>query len=93
MAVGDYVFDKQKPPPELARALNYEKWGIGNLMQLPAGLLPRMNTVLSFYHSLQNYRSATNRTVAWAKANPDQWELVTFVIDQRRKRKRGNRNK
>jgi len=93
MAVGDYVFDKQKPPPELVKALNYEKWGIGDVMQLPAGQLGTMNTALFYYHSLQGYRSAANKTVEWTKKNPQAWEAVSYIIDQRRKRKHGNRDK
>ena len=92
MAVGDYVFDKKSPPPELARALNYEKWGIGDIMQLPAGLLPMMNTALNYYHALKGYKTATNSTVEWTKRNPEAWEMVSWVISERRERKRGNRD-
>ena len=91
MAVGDNVFDGQKPPPILYTALNYEKWGIGDIMQLPAGLLPRMNTVLSYYHAVRGYTSAAGNTSGWAKSNPQAWDLVAYIIEQRMERsQRGN---
>jgi len=94
MAVGDYVFDGQNPPPLLNKALNYEKWGVGDIMQLPAGLLPKMNVVLNYYYSLNGYISAAGKTSAWSKSNPKAWELVSFVLEKRMERaKHGNRNK
>ena len=92
MAVGDYVLDGQKPPPLLNKALNYEKWGIGDIMQLPAGLLPKMNVALNYYHSLSGYTSAAGKTSAWARNNPKAWELVSYYLEQRMERaKHGNR--
>ena len=91
MAVGDYVLDGQKPPPLLIKALNYEKWGIGDIMQLPAGLLPKINTALSYYHALRGYTSAAGRTAIWSKNNPQAWDAVSLVLEQRMERnKRGN---
>ena len=86
MAVGDYVLDKQKPPPLLIKALNYEKWGIGDIMQLPAGLLPKINTALSYYHALTGYMSAAGSTAAWTKRYPQAWEAVALVLEQRMER-------
>ena len=86
MAVGDYVLDKQKPPPLLTKALNFEKWGIGDIMQLPAGLLPKMNTALSYYHSLSGYTSAAGNTAEWANRNPGAWELVSYYLERRMER-------
>jgi hypothetical protein len=91
MAVGDYLFDGAKPPPELARALNYEKWGIGDIMRLPAGLLPTMNVCLNYYHAIASYQSAV-KTTEWSRKNPQAWNLVSWVIAQRRERKHGNRH-
>ena len=93
MAVGDFVLDRKAPPPELIKALNYERWGIGDIMQLPAGLLPIMNTCLSYYHSLSGYMSAAGNTSAWASRNPKAWQLASEVIEARmERRKRGNRD-
>ena len=93
MAVGDYLFDKKKPPPELVKALNYEKWGIGDVMRLPAGMLPMFNVCLNYYYAIQGYRNASNKTVEWTKRNPDSWDMVSWVIEQRKERnKHGNRN-
>lgn len=91
MAVGDAVWDQTAPPPILAKALNYERWGIGDIMQLPAGVLPMVNTVLSYYHALHGYRHAV-KTTDWSKRNPDAWRLVSWYIAQRMERNRGNRD-
>lgn len=91
MAVGDYVFDDMQPPPILAKALNYERWGIGDVMQLPAGLLPRINTVLSYYHAMQGYRQSS-RATEWAKRNQSAWDMVSWYLAQRMEQKRGDRN-
>lgn len=86
MAVGDYVLDGHRPPPILTKALNYEKWGIGDIMKLPAGLLPKMNTALSYYHALTGYKSAAGNTAAWTKRYPHGWELVSWILEQRMER-------
>ena len=93
MAVGDYVLDRQKPPPLLNKALNYKEWGVGDVMQLPAGLLPQMNLALNYYHSLNGYISAAGQTAAWSQKNPKAWELVSYYLEQRMERRHGNRNK
>ena len=86
MAVGDYVLDGQNPPPLLNKALNYEKWGIGDIMQLPAGLLPKINTALSYYHALNGYKSAAGSTAKWSKQYPHAWELVSRILEMRMER-------
>lgn len=91
MAVGDYLFDGGEPPPLLARALNYERWGVGDVRSLPAGLLPKVNICLNYYHAISSYQSAT-KTTEWARRNPKAWEFVSWIISQRMERKRGNRN-
>ena len=92
MAVGDCVMDKTQPPPMLSKALNYEKWGIPDIMQLPAGMLPQINVCLNYYHALQGYKSAAGKTSAWSKSNPQAWEMVSYVLAERMERASGNRN-
>jgi len=89
MAVGDYVLDGQQPPPKLTLALDYEKWGIPDIMRLPAGLLPSVNLCLNYYHALMGYKSAS-KTTDWANRNPQAWNMASWVISQRMERKRGN---
>lgn len=86
MAVAAHVLDREPPPPELKRALNYRSWGVADVMTLPAGLLPRMNTVLAYYQALAGYsRAAGQKNAAeWANANPDEWEIVTRIISERK---------
>ena len=86
MAVGDYVLDGQNPPPLLIKALNYEKWGISDIMQLPAGLLPKINTALSYYHALNGYMSAAGRTADWTKKYPQAWKMVSLILEKRMER-------
>jgi hypothetical protein len=91
MAVGDYLFDGGQPPPILTKALNCDKWGIPDIARLPAGLLPEINMTLNYYHAIKGYQKA-HKTSEWTKSNPDGWNLVSWIINQRMERKRGNRN-
>jgi hypothetical protein len=74
-------------PPELNRALAYKAWGGGDVFQLPAGLIKKMNVCLNYYHSLQGYLRAAKQTNTddWIKKNPDAWNLASWVLAQRRK--------
>ena len=91
MAVGAYVFDGATPPPMLNIALNRERWGAGDISQLPAGMLPQMNGALNAYHAMRAYRS-TRKTSEWTRSNPQAWEMVSWYLSQRMERNRGNRN-
>lgn len=92
-AVSDHAFDGEKIPPELQQALNYRAWGVGNIMTLPAGLLPRMNVSLNVYRAIQGYRSAGNKSVEWTRRNPQQWEIVSALIADRKRGKHGDSTK
>ena len=83
------MFDQQPPPYELARALNYQSWGVVDVMNLPAGLLSKMNLALSYYRAISGYRQAAagNKTVQFTKDHPREWELVSRVIAERKKGK------
>ena len=87
MAVGDFVLDDRPPPVILQKGLNYEKWGIGDIMKLPAGWLTKINTGLSYYHALKGYTLAAGNTAAWTKNHPEAWEMVSTVIEWRLERK------
>ena len=84
MAVGDYVFDNEQPPPELTRALNYQKWGV-NARELPAGILPVANVCINYYNAIYGYKSAPKKS-EWTKRNPFGWNLASWYISERRKR-------
>lgn len=92
MAVGDYLFDGGSPPPLLRKALNCDKWGIGDIDKLPAGLLQKINIALNTHNAIRGYQSARKATT-WTKDNPQAWELVSYVIKERMERKRGNSDK
>ena len=89
MAVAGYVMDNDPPPPELSRALNYRSWGVADVMNLPAGMLPRMNTALAYHSALVSYRSATWPKNPWIENNPEAWEIVTRVLNWRKEEHRG----
>jgi hypothetical protein len=89
MGVAAYVWDDEPPPPELSRALNYRSWGVADVMMLPAGMLPRMNTALSYYDAIQASKSAGNKLTEWANSNPQAWDLVTRVMKWRKEQKAG----
>ena len=89
MAVAGYVLDDDQPPPVLTRALNYRSWGVADVMMLPAGLLPRMNTALAYYDALASYLSAGMEKVPWIEKNPDSWDLVTRVLNWRKMEHKG----
>jgi len=86
MDVAAYVFDNTPPPPELKRALNYKAWGVVDIMNLPAGLLSRMNIALSYHRALSGYRQANaqHKTVEFTKNNPKEWEMVSEILAKRR---------
>ena len=90
MAVGDHVFDGHEPPPLLVKALNYQRWGIGDINRLAPGLLAKINTCLNYYNAISGYRSA-KKVTSWAQNNPQAHGLVTWYISQR-KVKHGNSN-
>jgi hypothetical protein len=90
MALGDYVYDKSPPPPELVTALNFDRWGVGDYRLLPAGRLPIINTCLNYYRALSGYRSAAGRSTQWVKINPEAWNLASYYLKIRMERARGN---
>ena len=93
MGVADYAFDGGSCPPALSRALNYRSWGVSDVMQLPAGMLPQMNTSLNCYDAITGYLRASSKikTNEWIKQYPKQWETVSWFIAERGKRKYGSR--
>ena len=82
MSVAAYVLDKEPPPHELIRALNYQSWGVVDVMNLPAGLLPRMNVALNYHRALSGYVQAAkmNKSVDFTKSNPQDWDMVSRVL-------------
>ena len=85
--VAEYVLDDAPIPLELNRALTYKSWGGGDVFQLPAGLIRKMNISLNYYNSLQGWKRAAiqTKTDDWIKQNPDAWNLASWVIAQRKK--------
>lgn len=92
MAVAAYIWDDEPPPPELSRALNYRSWGVADVYKLPAGLLPRMNTVLAYHDAIQASKRAGNKLAEWGKDNPQAWDLVTRVLNWRKEERDGDSN-
>lgn len=90
MAVAAHVFDKQAAPPALARAWDYQAYGV-NVLELPAGELQITRFANNAHRALSGYKHAAGKTVAWSKANPDAWEFVAGVLEQRLKERKAAR--
>ena len=86
-AVAGFVLDEDPIPPPLQQALNYKAWGVGDIMALPAGLLPQMNVALNYYYPLIKYHRNQGPLTAWIEKNPADWEVVTRVLKERNKGK------
>ena len=73
-------------PKELNRALIYKSWGAGDVFQLPAGLMKKMNISLNVYNALQKYSRAAKQMKAtdMSKEDPEAWNMVTWIIKRRR---------
>ena len=87
MRVAAHLLDGAPPPPELSRALNCQAWGVGDMMNLPAGMLPKMNITLNYYRAIRGYQeaAANTATVEFTKKHPHDWEMVSWVIAERKK--------
>ena len=90
MAVAGHVFDKTPAPPALKQAQMYQRWGVADITKLPAGLPERLTVCLNVHNACAGYLAAGGKTVAWTRANPQAWNLVSWIIAER---KRGNRTK
>lgn len=77
-----HVFDKQPPPPVLSKAWDYQAYGV-NVLDLPAGELPRLRLANNAHRALSGYKHAAGKTVPWSKANPEAWEFVASVLEAR----------
>ena len=87
-AAAEYALDGSSAPPLLRRALNVRTWGLRDYfgvpaVDLPAGTLARINTVLSYYDACKSYKSAGGQTAQWARRNPDAWDLVSRILRDR----------
>jgi hypothetical protein len=91
--VSDYAFDGGTIPPELQQAMMLTTWGAGDVFSLPAGLLPKMNASLNIYRAVKGYLSNSGKTVEWTKRNPDQWNLVSALLAERKRGNDGNSTK
>jgi len=88
MAVAAHVLDGAPPPRALSLALNCQRWNV-DVMQLPAGWMVEANIALNTYQALISWRQAGNSTAEWTRRNPQAWELVSWILQARRERKRG----
>lgn len=90
MAVAGHVFDKQPAPPYLSRAWDYQAYGV-NVLELPPAELQAIRLASNAHRALSGYKHASGKTVAWSKANPEAWEFVAGVLEQRLKERKASR--
>jgi hypothetical protein len=63
----------------------YRNWGApfsGGWMEWPAAEFNRARAATNVYIALSGYRHATDK-VGWCNANPEAWELVSYVFAMR----------
>lgn len=82
MAVAGHVFDRQPAPPWLSRAWDYQTYGV-NVLDLPAGELQALRLASNAHRAMSGYKHSAGKTVQWSKANPEAWEFVATVLEQR----------
>jgi hypothetical protein len=82
MAVAGHVFDGEPAPPWLARAWDYQTFGI-NVLDLPAGELQACRLAQNAHRAMSGYKHAAGKTVPWSKANPEAWAFVASVLEER----------
>jgi len=84
MAVAAHVFDSDPPPPVLVKAWDYQSFGV-DLLSLPAGELNALRLATNAHQALRGYTQASGHTVEWTNRNPSAWNLVSAIIEARRK--------
>lgn len=87
MAVVEYIEGElDAPPPELRFVLRVNRWGNptgGGWHDWPAGMVRRAGYADSVYRSYSAYKSSAGHTTQWANRNPQAFELVSQLLEQR----------
>jgi hypothetical protein len=73
------------PPPELSIAFQVDQWGADAVYghPLPAKLLRRMTACLNVYQAIKSYQAGSYRLADWARAHPQQAQIVTQIREMR----------
>lgn len=86
----DYIEgDIDTPPPELRFVMRVDRWGNptgGGWHDWPAGMVRKASYVDSIYRAYSGYKSSGSHTTEWASRHPQEYELVTSLLEQRIKR-------
>ena len=81
--------ENDTPPPELRFVFRVNRWGNptgGGWHDWPAGMVRKASYVDSIYRAYSGYKSVAGRTTEWANRHPQEYELVTSLLEQRIKR-------
>ena len=87
MAAADYADGRLPNPPPIIRAAVRYGAQVRNDLDVPAGMPQKLARLHGVYESMKSYIRAGKQgnTVAWANANPEHWELVSWVIAGRKR--------
>ena len=78
------AFDQAEPPPALKTALQLRRWGDVDIMNMPARLAREMSITTNVYDAVSSYLSAKGNSVDWTNRNPSAWNLVSYLLAERR---------
>jgi hypothetical protein len=78
-------------PAELQLGLICERWNalpeVGGILDQPVGLLEKMSAAVNVYNALLSEKNRGELTLTqWSKANPQAWQVLASVEQQRRKK-------
>lgn len=86
LAAAEAAEGKGEPPPLVKAALAHGGVERSEWMGQPADIAHKMRTLNYIYRAMKGYLNAGRRqaTVPWTKQHPDEWEMVTRIIQMRR---------
>jgi len=84
LAAAATAFDDAEPPPALKTALQLRKWGSVDVMSMDARLVREMTITSNVYDAVSSYLSAKGKSVEWTNRNPQAWNLVSYLLAERK---------
>lgn len=91
LAAADAAEGGDEPPPLVRAALQHGAVDRAEYLEQPAILASRMRRLNYVYRAMKGYRNAgkAQQTVPWTRQHPDEWDLVTHIINMRREQRGG----
>ncbi len=89
VAAADAAQHDAPMPPMVAAAVQYGGHLENGGLDMPAGLPLKLRYYHNVFRAFEAYQASAGNSVAWTKANPQAWDLVTSVIAMRKERRNG----